>query len=150
MFEMPPLDPQRCRDKWRKYVHNLAQSLSLPSGFEELPCFCSLPIDVGPPAVLIARAAMHLQLRHERARALPAGAAGDGRRTGAGWRCRRYPINERIASSCRCAACLPWIYRSRSLDASRSTCLTVTGFSGAMTSARPWRSYSQTCSRCSL
>ena len=44
MFEMPPLDPQRCRDKWRKYVHNLAQSLSLPSGFEELPCFCSLPI----------------------------------------------------------------------------------------------------------
>lgn len=68
----------------------------------------------------------------------------------AGCRCQGYPINERIASSCRCAACLPWIYRSRSLDASRSTCLTVTGFAGAMTSARPWRSYSQMCSRCSL
>lgn len=76
MFEMPPLDPQRCRDKRRKYVHNLAQSLSLPSGFEELPCFCSLPIDVGPPAILIVRAATHLQLRHERARALPVGALG--------------------------------------------------------------------------
>ncbi len=144
MFEKPPLDSQRCWDKWRKYVHNLAQSPSLPSGFEELPCFRSLPLGVGPPAILIARAATHLQLRYERARAPPIGAAG------AGWRCRRYPINERIASSCRCAACLPWIYRSRSLDASRSTCLTVTGFAGARTSARPWRSYSQTCSRCSL
>lgn len=78
------------------------------------------------------------------------GDSAAGWRAGAGWRCRRYPINERIASSCRCAACLPWIYRARSLDASRSTCLTVTGFAGAMTSAWPWRSYSQMCSRCSL
>ena len=76
MFEKPPLDLRRCRDKWRKYVHNLAQSLSLPSGFEELPCFCSLPIDVGPPAILIARAATHLQLRYERTIAPPVGALG--------------------------------------------------------------------------
>lgn len=150
MFEMPPLVLRCCWDEWRKYVHNFAQSPLLPSGFEELPCFRSLPLDVGPPSILIARAATHLQLRYERAIAPLVGAPGPVGAAGAGGRCRRYPINERIASSCRCAACLPWIYRSRSLDASRSTCLTVTGFAGAMTSARPWRSYSQMCSRCSL
>lgn len=110
-----------CRDEWRKDVRSLVATV-----------------------IGVRRAAMYLQLRYERAIAPPVGTAG------AGWRCQGYPINARIASSCRCAACLPWIYRSRSLDASRSTCLTVTGFAGAMTSARPWRSYSQMCSRCSL
>lgn len=76
MFEKPPLVLRCCRDELRKYVHNLAQSLSLPSGFEELPCFCSLPIDVGPPAILIVRAATHLQLRYERAIAPLVGAPG--------------------------------------------------------------------------
>ena len=76
MFEMPPLDLRRCWDKWQKYVHDLAQSLSLPSGFEELPCFRCLPLDVGPPAILIVRAVTHLQLRYERARASPVGVVG--------------------------------------------------------------------------
>ena len=120
MFEMPPLVLRCCWDEWRKDTQSC--------------CDC------------------HRESKgcHAFAAQIRTGDSAAGWRAGAGWRCRRYPINERIASSCRCAACLPWIYRSRSLDASRSTCLTVTGFSGAMTSARPWRSYSQMCSRCSL
>lgn len=120
MFEMPPLVLRCWWDEWRKDTQSCCDCHRESKG-------CHAFAD---------------QTRRDDTAA--------GWRWRAGWRCRRYPINERIASSCRCAACLPWIYRSRSLDASRSTCLTVTGFAGAMTSARPWRSYSQMCSRCSL
>lgn len=76
MMEKPPLVLRCCWDEWRKYVHNFAQSPLLPSGFEELPCFRSLPLDVGPSSILIARAVTHLQIRHEGAIAPLVGAPG--------------------------------------------------------------------------